>query len=176
MGFLKILGKIFFNLSGAVIFIGFFVVIFSVMFATTIWPFLWQTVTGVLPFDLLVKLLPSLWAQFVTGGGYIMLFHYLFISFLLSMYAMLISYIFFKKKIFSVSSFSTSLLALVGISLGITCLSCGALAGLILFSAFGAITSSFFVSLNSQIFIIAGEALLIVSIGVVLLTLKRLRI
>lgn len=176
MSFIKILSKIFFNRRGVGVFTGFFVAIFAIMFATTIWPFVWQTMTGVLPFDLLQKLLPSLWTQFVIGGGYVMLFHYLFISFLLSVYATLLSYIFFKKKVFSLSSFSTSLLGLVGISLGITCLSCGALAGLILFSAFGALTSSFLLSLNNQIFILAGEGLLVISIGVVLLTLKRLKI
>ena len=145
-----------------------------VLFLFTERMFFSSALSTTFPLDLFIQLLPQIFYTFLFGKGVVLLLHYIFTSLLLGVYVTLILYIFVRKRYFSFTSFSTSLLGLVGITFGISCLSCGALAGFILLSMFGT-GSALFLLHNNFVFLIVGEALLLLSIYVTLSTIKKLR-
>lgn len=150
-----------------------FVGILSLLFIILERLFILNVVVGDFPLELFIAILPSMLLNFLFGEGVLMLTHYLFISFLLTTYLVLLTHIFIRMRYLSFSSMTVGIAGLFGITLGVTCLSCGALAGVVLISALGAFTSSSTLLSSSSTFLIIGEMLLILSIVLVTFTINR---
>lgn len=135
--------------------------------------FLSEVVRGNFPVDLFIEIFPSLLIGFFGKSGIEMLVHYFAISLLFGIYVTLLLHIFRTRRYLSFSSMTVSIAALVGVSIGVTCISCGAIVGIMLASLVGAAVSTSLIAIDQQVYLIAGELLLILSIYLVLLALKR---
>lgn len=122
---------------------------------------------------LFISLLPAVFTSFLLGGGYVIFAHYLFIAFLLAIYVCLFYVAFFTKKIFSFKSLTSSVASFFGLAIGVTCISCGAIAGVALMSVFGALGATVITQLDSLIFLFLGEIGLAISIYLLLKALSR---
>lgn len=151
-----------------------FLVLLVLVFLVGERAFVAHVITGNFPLWLFLSILPTLFVSFFIGNGYVLTIHYLVISLLLSIYIVLVRHIFIERRFISFKSMTVGLTGLVGISLGLSCLSCGALAGLFLASLFGASAAGATLFHNTALFLIFGEALLIVAIGLVLAALGKL--
>lgn len=145
-----------------------------VFFCLIEFAFLASVIHGSFPLALLVDILPSLAYEVFLGGGTAQTVHYLTIILLFSAYLTLILHIFVRRRVFSLSGFSMSALGLLGISLGVSCVACGALVGAILFSVVGATASSFILTLEDTIYLFVGELLLTGSILLVTRAIQKL--
>ncbi|MEX0917460.1 MAG: hypothetical protein WDZ90_02995 [Candidatus Paceibacterota bacterium] len=128
---------------------------------------------GSFPPALFFSLLPVLISNFAFGTEGL-LAHYLGISLLFGVYATLLKYLFFQKRLISLSSLSVGVLGMAGITLGISCISCGAIGVLLLLSVIGVASSSALILTNSFFFLVIGESLLVASIALILIIIKRL--
>lgn len=149
--------------------------VFSVLllFILDSYQLLANVLNGDFPLWLFVSILPTLLLNFLVTSSPLVLFHRILISILLSVYLTLLTYVFVHKRYFSFSSFSVSIAALFGITLGITCLSCTALAGIILVSTLGSFAVVPFLLHHESLFLIAGELLLLISIGALVVVVRR---
>ena len=173
MSVLQILSKVFLNRQGITYFVATFIFALTALFIFTERLFFLNVFIGNFPLHLFLSIIPDIFNNFLFGKGYIIFLHYILIAILFSIYATLILYIFLQKKYFSLSSFSISIAGIVGISFGISCISCGALAGLLLLSMAGSFTSTALVIQNNGLFLFFGEGLLLMSIVLALLSIKR---
>lgn len=86
---------------------------------------------------------------------------------------MLLWHMFVSMRYISFSSLGISLAGLAGITLGVTCISCGAVAGLLLISTLGVLSLPVTLAENTSLFLIGGEFLLILSILLLVFTLRK---
>ncbi|MEX0918267.1 MAG: hypothetical protein WDZ93_03885 [Candidatus Paceibacterota bacterium] len=129
--------------------------------------------TGDFPLWLFLKILPTIFSEFATSD-ITMLLHYLTISLLLALYLTILRYMFVTMHFISLRSIGISVAGVFGITLGVACLSCGALAGLLLISALGALSLPLTLLHNSTLFLLAGEGLLVLGIILILATVRNL--
>ena len=134
--------------------------------------FLTNVVTGDFPILLFIEILPAFFFNFLTSDN-LLTIHYLIISSLLSVYVMLLWHMFVSMRYISFSSLGISLAGLAGITLGVTCISCGAVAGLLLISTLGVLSLPVTLAENTSLFLIGGEFLLILSILLLVFTLRK---
>lgn len=146
--------------------------VFLFIFLFTTRTFLTGVISGDFPLLLFLEITPILLLDFLFSD-LVSLTHYLIISFLLSTYLVLLQYIFLTKRFLSLSSMGTSLAGLMGVALGVTCISCGTLAGILLVSTLSAFSLPVAISYNSDVFLIGAEVLLFFSIFLLIFTLKK---
>lgn len=132
-----------------------------------------NVVTGTFPLWLFLSILPTLFVSFFTSSGHLLTMHYLLTTLLLGVYLLLVHHIFIKERYLSFKSMGAGLAGLLGISLGLSCLSCGALAGLLLISVFGASAASLAFLHTTSLFFLLGEALLVIAIALALAAIRR---
>ena len=132
-----------------------------------------QALNGSYSLSLFVRLLPDVFGDFLLQDGLLMTFHYIIIAGLFGVYLRLITYALFVKKYFSIKSFTTSIVSLFGITLGVTCLSCGALAAVLVVTFFGVGAGVALISVGNAWFFLISELLLVVSIVLALKTIER---
>lgn len=135
--------------------------------------FLLNTLVGDFPPQLLAAILPTLVREFFFADT-LMTIHYLLIALLASVYVVLLVYLFRTRRHISLAGMGVGFAGLLGISLGVTCISCGALAGLLLVSALGASSVPALLSHENIWLLVVGEALLGTSVLIVLYAVKRL--
>lgn len=130
--------------------------------------------TGDFPLWLFLKILPTIVIEFALSD-LSMFAHYILIAFLIALYAILIRHMFVTMRYVSIRSLSVSVAGMFGITLGVACLSCSALAGLILASALGALSLPITLVHNSHLFLLVGEGLLVLSIILLLAAIRRIQ-
>lgn len=170
---LKILSHAFLNRLGGLSLVLFSLLTFVALFIFAERALIYDVITGTFPLTLFLTILPGIFSNFFFADGGTLATHYVIISLLFGMYITLLLEIFLRRKYVSLSSLSGSVAGLVGISLGVSCLSCGVLGEILLFSIIGALTSSTFIALESQLFLILGELLLLASVVLALEAIKR---
>jgi len=136
------------------------------------WSFLTDLYRGDITPVFYIQLLPDIVISVIQHISTALLFLYAINIVLFSIYLTFFYYIFIYKKFFSISTLSTNVASIFGISLGISCISCGAIAGTILVSIFGSTASSVLL-FQSGIFLAIGELLLILSIILSLITIRK---
>lgn len=135
-----------------------------------------STVTGQFPFFLFIAILPDLLKAFLFEVDFAILLNYILTAFLFSIYLTLLFEIFINKKYFSLLSIPSSLLSLAGISLSITCLSCGFAGGLLVLSLIGIGSSSFLFTLSNSFYMLMSQFLILISIIIVLYTIRKFEV
>lgn len=130
--------------------------------------------TGDFPPSLFLTILPQLLNAFLFESGNLRLLNYLLTASLFAIYLTLLFKIYTQKKYLSFLSIPSSLLSLIGISFGITCLSCGVVGGLFLLSLLGFGSSTFLLSIDTSLFTLVSQIMMFVSIVIALFTLKKL--
>ncbi len=134
-------------------------------------------ISGAFPFSLFLNILPGILASLFTAEAGWILVHYIVISLLIGVYVTVLLSLFSQKKnSLSFKSLSTGVFALVGVSLGITCLSCGVIGSIILISLLGTSVSSFLLTTDSTLFFFIAEILLIVSIFLLINVAKKFKL
>lgn len=171
----KIINKTLLRLSALFSIAVLFVIFLFLLFIFTEKLFFLNVIQGNFPLPLFIKILPTLFSNFLFDKPEISV-HYLVVVTLLAIYVHLLIYVFKNMRYVSVSSMSVGLAGLLGVSLGVSCLSCGAIAGILLVSVLGASSASTLFLLNSPFFLFLGEGLLFLSIILVLYTIKKYRI
>ena len=146
-------------------------VVFLFLFLFVERGFITNIIAGDFPLWLFSRILPSLAYDFLFSNIALSI-HYTLISILLSIYLLLVVHV-FRNGYVSAASIGTSALGLVGITIGVSCISCGALAGIFLVSALGAFSLPLTLIHSNMIFLVTGEILLSASIGLVLYTIAR---
>lgn len=126
------------------------------------------------PLPLFFRILPDLVSAFLFDSGPTALTSYILTAFLFCVYFTLLFEIFVNKKYFSILSLPSSILSLVGVSLGITCLSCGFVGGLVLLSLFGIGSSTVLLSFDGSSYLFFSLGLIMISIIIALYTIKKL--
>lgn len=154
-------------------FILFVPIVLLLLFVAIEWPFIANVLAGTFPPDLFFAILPTLVHEFLFGEDLLAALHHTTIAVLASIYLILLLYLFSHKRYLSLKSIGVSVAAFAGISLGIVCLSCGALAGLVLVSVLGVSAAPFLALHNSSLFFFASELLLLLSIILVLVVIRR---
>lgn len=149
---------------GRRIFVVSFFCVLAIIFLLDQYSVWMDVISGHFPFSLLIQTFPLVLYDFWYGTSYTFLAHYFFISFLLATYISLMIFLFVEKRFFSLASFGSSLLSLLGVSAGIFCLSCGALAGVLTFSILGLTASTVLLAINPIVFFYVAEVLLLISI------------
>jgi hypothetical protein len=149
-----------------------FILAIAVLFLFVERTFLYNVATGGFPLWLWVDILPTMIDQFLFADP-ILSIHYLTIALLASAYTALLVRLFVTKRYLSLKSFGMGIAGFFGISLGISCLSCGALAGLAIVSLFGVSAAPAFLLHHSTYFLIVGEVLLAASVGLLGYTVAR---
>jgi hypothetical protein len=126
-------------------------------------------VTGAFPLQLFVDILPAVIYNFFFPQYFeYVIIHYLILATLFGMYLTLVIDMFKGGRFVSFSSLSVGVASLFGISLGVTCLSCGIVGGYLVLSVVTALSTAGFVGEESIFFLVLGELLLILSIFLLL--------
>ena len=133
--------------------------------------FILNLIAGDFPLWLFSRILPSLAYDFLLGNA-VLAAHFVLIAFLLSTYLLLAIHL-FRTHHFSIASIGTSIAGVAGISLGVTCISCGALVGIFLVSVLGVLSLPVTLIHHSSVFLVIGELLLATSIVLVLYTITK---
>jgi len=155
---------------GWVLFALYSLVIFICLFIISHTSLIYTLISSTLPLALLIDAFVS----FIKGDSIHSLFQYILIATLGGIYINTIRYVFLHKNYFSKGSFVTSLFSTVGIAIGISCISCGFAALILVFSFFGISSSFVLLSIAQPYMLPAGIAILIASIVLSLISLDRL--
>lgn len=169
----ELIFEIFSNKKTSLLTLLLLVVVFVLFFIFSEIQLFIAVLNGDFPVSLLATILPQLFQAFIFESGYVKVLNYLVTSLLFAVYLTLLFKI-YTNKYFSFLSIPTSILSLLGIGLGISCLSCGVVGGLLLLSLVGLGSSTFLLSIDTQLYILMSQVMMVISITIALLTLKKL--
>jgi hypothetical protein len=151
--------------------LGFSGLILVLLLVVVEFSFLYAVVTNGMP----ISILWELFSAFVQGDTIYPLGHFFLISILGGIYLTVIWCLVRRTKHVSPGSIITSMLGYVGISIGLSCIGCGAAYVVLLLSLFGASGSLLLVATAQPYLLVAGELILLVSIILAYRSLQRLQ-
>jgi len=151
-------------------FVCFTLCIFVLAFVLTELSFILSLVLNNMP----ISLLYEQFTAFLANETVYPVGHFILIAILGGMYINLLRYTFIERRFFSRKSFLTSSLGVLGVSIGLSCISCGTAALIILLSFLGASGSLALLSSTQPYILLLGELALALSIFLAVTSLKRL--
>lgn len=139
------------------------------------WSIVQSVLEGSLSMGAGIALIPALVESFVHQAGAVLVSHLVVVTLLFALYVTLLVGLFLTFRYISVSSLAAGMLSMIGMSVGITCVSCGALGFLVLTSLAGVGLSAGLFLQENYVFFWLAELVLLGSIYMVWSVRRRLR-
>jgi hypothetical protein len=154
----KILGGVLHTPGTKLHLVSSFIVLIVVLLLITNATLIISVAEGHLPFLYLISVTPLLIADFFTAEDFLTL-HYILFSLLASFYYVTMRAILISKSFPDTKSFVLGALGVVGISIGVSCISCGLLAGYLLLSTSSAVVAGVILFANTPTLFLFGAHL-----------------
>lgn len=136
------------------------------LFVLSEWVLLSSAIVATMSLGTIVTLMSTVAFDFINPQSNVLFWYYASSSVLITVYLRVVVALFAAKGMVSLSSVTLSTLGMMGVSVGVFCISCGVIGGYILLSIITAITAGVFLGHEQQFLLGFGNFLLLASIAV----------